>query len=94
VPAFQAAMQACRSKLPDGGRPPAVSASRRAAMLRFSQCMRAHGRTNFPDPTFGSNGGVRLSLRPASGLDPSSPAFKSAQAACASVGGFHVTAGP
>jgi len=50
-------------------------------MLKFSQCMRAHGLSNFPDPTF-SGGRPGLLFRTGSGIDPSSPAFKTAQAAC------------
>jgi hypothetical protein len=40
--------------------------------------MRTHGVPNFPDP--GSTGVIQLA--PGSGLDPASPAFKSAQASC------------
>jgi len=96
APAFQSAMRSCQSKLPNGGRPPPLSAARRAAMLRFSQCMRDHGVTNFPDPTFSSKGGVRIDFGASSGLNPSSPTFQAAQKACAPVGGgFRVkTAGP
>lgn len=96
APAFQAAMRSCRSKLPGGGRPRPLSASQRAAMLKFSQCMRSHGLTNFPDPTFGADGRVGLRISPASGVDPSSPAFQAAQKACASFQkqGFGVVAGP
>jgi hypothetical protein len=95
-PAFQAAMQSCRSKLPNGGRPGPMSASQRAAMLRFSQCMRTHGVPNFPDPVF-SGGAVRIGFGPGSGVDPKSPAFIAAQRACASTqrgGGFAVVGGP
>ncbi len=76
-------MRACRSKLPNGGHPQPLSASRRNAILQFSQCMRAHGVTNFPDPTF-SGGGVQLRLSQQSGIDPQSPAFQAAQKACGS----------
>jgi hypothetical protein len=95
-PAFRSAMQTCRSKLPNGGRPSAPSASQRAALLRFSQCMRAHGLTNFPDPTFQSNGAVGLEFGRQSGLDPNSPAFRTAQKACASFqpGSFKTASGP
>ena len=86
-PVFQSAMHSCRSYLPNGGHPPPLSAARRAQMLRFSQCMRTHGITNFPDPTFGSGGGVGLQFGPSSGINPRSPAFQRAQSACASVGG-------
>jgi hypothetical protein len=80
-PAFQSAMKACRSKLPNGGHPPPLTAARRNEMLKFSQCMRAHGVTNFPDPTFGSGGGVEIALG-GPGMNPNSPVFKFAQRAC------------
>jgi hypothetical protein len=92
-PAFQAAMQSCRSYLPNGGHPPPLSASRRAALLAFSQCMRDHGITNFPDPTF-ENGGGGLRFGPGSGIDPSSPTFRAAQRACGKNGGLRIQAGP
>jgi hypothetical protein len=82
-PAFQSAMKSCRSQLPNGGHPPPLSAARKAAMLQFSQCMRAHGLTNFPDPTFGSGGAVRLQVGAQAGIDPNSPTFQQAQKACA-----------
>ena len=81
APAFQSAQQACRSLLPNGGQPKPLSASQRQAMLRFSQCMRNHGLSSFPDPTFnGAAVGIRLR---AGNIDPNSPAFKAAQTACA-----------
>ncbi len=90
APAFQGAMQSCHSKLPGGGNPPPLSASRRAAMLKFAQCMRANGLPGFPDPSFGPAGRIGLKVGPQAGLDPSSPAFRQAQAACAKYqgGGF------
>ncbi|HEY1592044.1 MAG TPA: hypothetical protein VGF81_09650 [Solirubrobacteraceae bacterium] len=82
APAFKSAMQSCRSKLPNGGHPPPLSAARKTAMLQFSRCMRENGLPNFPDPVFGSGGQVQLRVGPQGGLDPSSPAFQKAQAAC------------
>jgi hypothetical protein len=52
------------------------------ALLAFSDCMRSHGVTNFPDP--GSNGGIQL---PA-GSNVRSPAFRAAQSTC-----FHLMPG-
>jgi hypothetical protein len=49
--------------------------------LRFSTCMRSHGVTNFPDP--GTSGGINLAA--GSGINPFSPGFKAAQAACRSL---------
>lgn len=51
-------------------------------MLKYSQCMRSHGLPNFPDPVQESGGGVSLSLKKGSGLDPGSQPFKAAETAC------------
>lgn len=59
------------------GRPKAHDAAF-AQGLKFSNCMRAHGVSNFPDPS--SGGGIKLV--PGSGLNPQSPSFQSAQRAC------------
>jgi hypothetical protein len=47
----------------------------RADFLHFSECMRAHGLTNFPDP--GASGGVNVPIGAAQ-----SPGFRSASNAC------------
>ncbi|MBV8429676.1 MAG: hypothetical protein JO244_00825 [Solirubrobacterales bacterium] len=44
--------------------------------IRFSDCMRAHGLANFPDP--GSGGGIQIP----NGVNPQAPAFQAAQNAC------------
>jgi hypothetical protein len=49
--------------------------------LAFSKCMRAHGVTNFPDPST-SGGGVHVSISAGSGIDPQAPAFQAAQKSC------------
>jgi hypothetical protein len=43
--------------------------------------MRSHGVPNFPDPT-GHGGGLTISINSASGINPSSPAFKAANSEC------------
>jgi hypothetical protein len=45
---------------------------------KFSQCMRAHGVSNFPDP----NGQGQIQVGGSSGVDPTSPTFGSARQAC------------
>lgn len=90
-PAFQAAMQKCRKYLPNGGHPPpgGLAAARQNA-LKFAACMRSHGLSNFPDPQVASTPGGGVGIRIGglgSGLDPNSPAFKSAQQACGSIMG-------
>jgi hypothetical protein len=49
--------------------------------LKLAQCMRAHGVSNFPDPS--SSGGINI--QQGSGIDPQSPAFQAAQKACRKV---------
>jgi hypothetical protein len=73
-PAFRNAQRACRS------RQAALAAVKprtsRAQQLRYAECMRAHGVTNFPDPLPG--GGFNVS----STVNPQSPAFIAADGAC------------
>jgi hypothetical protein len=49
--------------------------------IAFSRCMRAHGVTNFPDPGGGGGGGGGINLD-GTGINPASPAFRSAQRTC------------
>ncbi len=49
-----------------------------AAALAFAGCMRAHGLPNFPDPKAGGG----FLFHTGAGADPSSLAFKAAQAKC------------
>jgi hypothetical protein len=88
-PAFQSAMQACRSHLPNGGHPSAAqTAKAKAQALAMSRCMRSHGVQNFPDPQFGTGPGGGFGIRiGGAGIDPNSPAFKAAQKACGSIFG-------
>jgi hypothetical protein len=58
-----------------GGPQPAKD---RASFLKFSQCMRSHGVTNFPDPSPGGG----LQINSSSGIDPRSQSFQTAQQAC------------
>jgi hypothetical protein len=96
-PAFQKAMQSCRSYLPNGGTPPpGALAKAKAQALAMSRCMRTHGVPNFPDPQFqtgpGGGFGVRIG---GPGIDPRSPAFQAAQKACGSIfGGAEIAKAP
>jgi hypothetical protein len=77
-PQMQAALQACQSLQPPG----AVSGQQAsAAMLRYAQCMRAHGISDYPDPS--GNGPVAIT--PKGDLDPNNPQFQAAQQACKSL---------
>jgi hypothetical protein len=50
--------------------------SHQSAFIGFSKCMRAHGVTNFPDPSGG--GGIQLN----NSIDTQAPVFRTAQTAC------------
>jgi hypothetical protein len=49
--------------------------------LEFARCMREHG-VDMPDPTFDSNGGVKIQAGPGRGLDRDDEDFQAAQEAC------------
>jgi len=94
-PRFQAAQKVCSGLLPMGssgrGQSPAQQAERLAELLKFSECMRAHGISDFPDPN-SQEGGISLSLRgkgSGSDLNPNSPRFQAAQKACGSLMAGH-----
>jgi len=77
---FQAAASACRQFSPNGpsGPNPAAAAQVRAQALSFSQCVRSHGVTNFPDPA--SDG--RIPDPATLGINQGSPKFEAANDAC------------
>lgn len=78
-----AAERDCKSLLPKGGLDHAPTAAQREQnlmlLLRFAECIRAHGVTSFPDPT---SQGIRIS--PSGEINLSSPAFLAAQKSCQS----------
>jgi hypothetical protein len=84
-PTFRSAIKACQSLAPSGTTVPSLSEGAKLAAVKFSECMRAHGVRNYPDPQF-SGLGYRLTLPP--GLGPSSPAFKSAETVCNRSAGY------
>ena len=71
----------CKSLLPKGGLPAIPTAAQTARalaqLLRYAECIRAHGVPKFPDPT---SEGLRIS--PSSGIDLNSPQFLAAQKSC------------
>jgi len=83
TPQYASANRTCGHLLPSGGFPPAVLAILSSELLKFAQCMRAHGLTNFPDPIVNSHElGFKISID--LGIDPRSPQFQAAQKACRS----------
>ncbi|WP_436497983.1 hypothetical protein [Actinokineospora sp. HUAS TT18] len=75
-----AAMTECKSFLPNGGEPPKLDAEQQEQLRKMSQCMRENGVPDFPDPD--PNGGIRIEVRPGSGMDPEDPKFQEAQEKC------------
>jgi hypothetical protein len=81
-PPYAAADETCRKLLPNGGIPTAAQrAQSLAQLLKVSVCMRAHGISDFPDPT---SNGIRIPIRPGmpGDLDPNNPRFQAAEKAC------------
>jgi hypothetical protein len=66
-----------------GGTPAPGQTASSTKAAQFSQCMRAHGVPDFPDPN--ANGSFDLKVTKGSDLDPSSSAFQSADQACKSL---------
>jgi hypothetical protein len=80
--AKRAASNACRHLDPNGGTvTPAQQQQAFNQALRFSQCMRAHGLRDYPDPT----GGSEVQVHMPSDINIQSPQFQSAQRACRSL---------
>jgi hypothetical protein len=77
-PQFQAAHRACQSLQPT------VSSSQQggdaAQALKWSQCFRAHGITNFPDPD--STGRINVGALRSAGIDFNAPQVQAAAKAC------------
>lgn len=79
-PNFKSAMQACRKDLPSGGSGGGSGNSAdTGALVKLANCMHSHGITNFPEP---SANGTMTVTGGSGGVDPNSPQFKSAYAAC------------
>jgi hypothetical protein len=59
-------------------------------LAKFSECMRANGIPDFPDPT---GNGLQIRSSPGSDLNPNNPAFQHAQKKCATQVGVPQLAG-
>jgi hypothetical protein len=92
-PAFQSALKSCQRLLGGGLASGPPSAQARSRLLQISGCMRRHGVAQFPDPRPGPPpstltgysvilGTRGYMLAVPSSIDPSSPGFKRAAAAC------------
>jgi hypothetical protein len=75
TPAFQQALSACKDLEPPGFMGSQRTPAQQEAALKFAQCMRDNGITNFPDPT--PNGPI-INVHGAHGI----PGFEAAQQKC------------
>lgn len=83
-PAFRSAQKACARLQPGPGSGGAGSdGPGRAVLLAFARCLRAHGLTNFPDPT--PQGQVTAEMVKAAGINLHAPGFFEAARGCLSV---------
>lgn len=65
-----------------GGTPASSQTANSSKLAQFAQCMRAHGLSDFPDPT---GGHLNLRITKGSDLNPNSPAYQTAFKACKSL---------
>jgi hypothetical protein len=65
-----------------GNNPGSAQTANATNLVKYAQCMRAHGLPSFPDPV---NGHLQLTFTKGGPLDPASPQYKAAQQACKSV---------
>jgi hypothetical protein len=75
----KAATYACANLNPAGQESPTLTAQEQRDYLKAAACMRSHGITNFPDPTFP---GGRVSFHEPSSIDTTSRQFTQAARTC------------
>jgi hypothetical protein len=79
-PQYQAADEACKSLMPRREISPEQQAEMREQNLKYAQCMRSQGISDFPDPK--SDGSLQIQTTPGGDLDPENPKFQVADKAC------------
>lgn len=81
--ANQASGNPCGTSNPNGNVIASPNQSMQSALLRFARCMRAHGITNFPEPSTRSSGPATINSN--GSINTSSHQFQEAQQACQSL---------
>jgi hypothetical protein len=89
APAIRAANKQCQGILPTPSNAPAQNHTRELDLLSFAQCLRAHGLSNFPDPT--SQGQLTLQMITNAGVDLHAPQTLTAAKACIGAGRGAIT---
>jgi hypothetical protein len=77
---FDAAQQACKQYLPNGGEPPKMDPADVEKVRAYARCMRENGVPDFPDPQ--PDGGLRIEAGPNTGIDPRGEAFQASEKKC------------
>jgi hypothetical protein len=77
---FQAASKTCQNQTGFGHISAAQLQQGMSAMLKYAECMRSHGITNFPDPVENSHQ-IGFNTQ-GTGIDQNSPRVKAANKAC------------
>jgi hypothetical protein len=80
---LEAAQEACKKFLPNGGQMHQPSAEELEQARQMAKCMRENGVPNFPDPN--PDGGLNANPDKL-GFSPNDPSWKKAEAACAQYG--------
>ena len=83
-PQAKSAAKACRAQTGFGVITPAMLQAAMANGLKFAECMRSHGISNFPDPVEHANG-IQIGPGPNSGIDMNSATVKAARKACVAI---------
>jgi hypothetical protein len=80
-PQFTRTYSVCKHLLPNNGvaKATTITPADQADYLKGVACMRSHGISNFPDPTFKDN---TVTFTPTTPIDTSSSEYKSALATC------------
>ena len=84
-PTFKSAMRACQSLVPHAANHAGASTGSTDRLLKYVQCMRAHGVPDFPEPNSQGQIMVEVTGGANSDLNPSSPQFQAASQACRSL---------
>jgi hypothetical protein len=80
TPQYAAANNDCKS-LTGSATPPPYNPATVAALVKYAECMRAHGISDFPDPN--AQGHLDINAKPGSDLSPGNPRYTAANRACA-----------
>jgi hypothetical protein len=80
LPGFNAAAKTCEEKTHSGRPSPAMMRAAMANAVKFTDCMRSHGISNFPDPV--EKNGSMIGFGSLTGVDQNSAQYKAANSAC------------